>query len=143
MVVRDKRLESEWLAQGKYHIGVGMDNKVVADFIEIGAPFLQIVPKEGAAMTSTGQIVVFKQAPHPNAAKIFINWLLSKEAQSFYPGLAGFGSRRKDISNDWLPAFRKPQPGIPYSREDEEYYTGTKEQHTQQVIAIYKAYLAR
>lgn len=144
MVVREKRLESEWLAQGKYSIGFGMDNRVATEFIESGAPFVQLVPREGASIGGgSGQIVIFKQAPHPNAAKVFLNWLLSKEGQSIYHRPGGNGSRRKDVANEWLLPARRPQPGIPYLREGEDYYTVVQEQLIQKIRALYVPYLTR
>ena len=45
---------------------------------------------------------MLKSAPHPNATKVFINWLLSKEGQElytkqFWPFDQGF-SRRTDVA---------------------------------------------
>jgi ABC-type Fe3+ transport system substrate-binding protein len=41
--------------------------------------------KEGAhANNGSGVITVIKNPPHPNAAKIFVNWLLGKEGQELY-----------------------------------------------------------
>ena len=39
--------------------------------------------KEGTSAGSTGSaLAVFNKAPHPNAAKVFINWFLSREGQA-------------------------------------------------------------
>lgn len=45
-------------------------------------PLAWIGPKEGAYIGSGGEaLVLMNRSPHPNTARIFINWLLSKEAQ--------------------------------------------------------------
>jgi iron(III) transport system substrate-binding protein len=48
-----------------------------------GLPVKLIVPEEGAAYIQF-QLTVLKNAPHPNAARLFINHLLSEESQLVY-----------------------------------------------------------
>jgi iron(III) transport system substrate-binding protein len=48
-----------------------------------GLPLKTIVPSEGAVYVLY-QSAVFKNAPHPNAARLFMNFLLSDEAQAIY-----------------------------------------------------------
>ena len=41
--------------------------------------------KEGADVNpANGSLALFNKAPHPNAAKVYINWLLSKEGQTVF-----------------------------------------------------------
>lgn len=42
-------------------------------------------------------IGIFNNAPHPNAAKLFVNWYLSREGQQIYATLNSSNSRRKDV----------------------------------------------
>ena len=46
-----------------------------------------------------------KNPPHPNAAKVFVNWLLSKEGQEIYGKAMTQGTRRLDVSTEWLKEF--------------------------------------
>jgi ABC-type Fe3+ transport system substrate-binding protein len=60
-----------------------------------------------------------KQAPHPNAAKVFINWFLSKEGQSTYQEIMNTGSEyvesmREDISKDSIPPQYRRRKGVRY-----------------------------
>ena len=56
-----------------------------------------------------GSLALINRAPHPNAAKVFINWLLSREGQTLFqkvisvPGDAR-NSRRIDVPKDHVPA---------------------------------------
>jgi ABC-type Fe3+ transport system substrate-binding protein len=55
-----------------------------------------------------GAVGLLKQAPHPNATKVAINWLLSWEGQiAFQSALADIGnyreSMREDISKEIIP----------------------------------------
>jgi ABC-type Fe3+ transport system substrate-binding protein len=58
------------------------------------------------------------QAPHPNAAKVFINWFLSRKGQIALQKLGDVddpaNSRRIDIPKDDIPPDNRMQPGIKY-----------------------------
>ena len=45
---------------------------------------------------------MIKNAPHPNAAKVFINWILSKEGQQVYGKAFGQSTRRLDVDTTWM-----------------------------------------
>ena len=50
-------------------------------------------------------MTVVKNPPHPNAAKVFVNWLLSKEGQEIYGKAMTQGTRRLDVNTEWLKEF--------------------------------------
>jgi iron(III) transport system substrate-binding protein len=63
---------------------------VLADTLELkGLPIKAVVPSEGTLYNQTGTTVL-KNAPHPNAAKVFLNYVLSNEAQTIFAN-AGSG----------------------------------------------------
>ena len=43
---------------------------------------------------------MLNRAPHPNGAKVFVNWLLSRDAQSLIQKTDGSDSLRIDIPKD-------------------------------------------
>jgi ABC-type Fe3+ transport system substrate-binding protein len=59
-----------------------------------------------------------KNAPHPNAAKVFINWLLSREGQielqRVLAKVQPAESRRNDIPKDDVPPDIRRRPGEKY-----------------------------
>jgi ABC-type Fe3+ transport system substrate-binding protein len=60
-------------------------------------------PKEGVYVSGgSGHIVVLKDAPHPNATKVFVNWLLGEEGQDIFSRAMGQGTRRLDVNTKWL-----------------------------------------
>jgi ABC-type Fe3+ transport system substrate-binding protein len=65
-----------------------------------------VVPKEGTAVSgSFGGVVALNKVPHPNAAKVFINWLLSRKGQvalRLSDQEDPPNSRRLDIPKDYL-----------------------------------------
>ena len=76
--------------------------------------------KEGAFVgPSQGGVNLFKNAPHPNAAKVAINWLLSREGQDTYQKVYADlhdvrQSMREDISMDVIPPTYRRQKGVRY-----------------------------
>lgn len=122
-ITRDSRLLSEWLARGKYAIGLGIDTGATKSFIELGAP-LWLVPrfKEGMELRgSSGHVAFINKRPHPDSAKVFVNWILSKDGQTVVSRANGVASRRTDVPTDHLEPWQIPDPKAKYfSGETEE-----------------------
>jgi len=84
---RDRRQGTNWLATGKFplcHLCREIDKAA-----KQGLPVEDIPPeklKEGGTIGGGGSSVLalINRAPHPNAAKLFINWYLSREGQSVW-----------------------------------------------------------
>jgi iron(III) transport system substrate-binding protein len=55
---------------------------LVIRYKESGSPVEIVYPEEGTPLAG-GPSVVFKSAPNPNAARLFQNWMHSREAQQF------------------------------------------------------------
>ena len=75
--------------------------------------------KEGGAITaSPGTVSLVNRAPHPNAAKVFINWFLSRNGQIAVQKLGHPSdppnSRRVDIPKDELPSYNRRVEGTKY-----------------------------
>ncbi len=82
-LTRSNRQGIDWLSVGKFHEGLVLVRVQLAK--EQGLPVDQFDPhlfKEGAPLgIGAGSLTLMRNAPHPNAAKVFINWLLSREGQ--------------------------------------------------------------
>ena len=48
--------------------------------------------------SSSGAVALLNRAPHPNAAKVLLNWVLSQEGQASYAELTRHNVRRLDVS---------------------------------------------
>ncbi len=122
-VLRDQRLQVEWVARGKYPVLLAPQPDVVADFVRVSAPINYLTPQEGTYVAGiTGVIALFNKAPNPKAAQVFINWFLSKEGQALYSKLAGADTGRVDLNTDFLPPENRKRPDIQYFiTEDEEF----------------------
>lgn len=117
---RDFRQSVDWLAGGKY--------SVCFFCADIDKAKLQGLPvdefanfKEGAALhTQYGTLALLNRAPNPNAAKIFINWFLSRDGQiALQKSLAKSAddapdSLRTDIPKDDVKSENRRAPGVSY-----------------------------
>jgi iron(III) transport system substrate-binding protein len=94
----------DWLGAGKYsmHVLAKLENTELAR--KQGLPVRQIFSdKEGDTIsTGSGHIITFKNAPHPNATKVYLNWFLSRDGQLAWQKLTGRNSFRTDISKDMI-----------------------------------------
>ena len=114
------RQMTDWLAQGKFAICMGCKDSMRAK--NQGLPVDDFDTnrwKEGSSFSAGGGSMGYmNQAPHPNAAKVFINWFLSRKGQMALQRLGDVddpaNSRRTDIPKDDIPPDSRLQPGIKY-----------------------------
>lgn len=78
---RDMRNDARRVARGEYPIYVPQIFAFASDLK--GLPVKVIIPEEGAPYAEM-DFAVLKNAPHPNAARLFIQHFLSVEAQLIY-----------------------------------------------------------
>lgn len=117
---RNFRQMTDWLAQGRYAICFGCKDSMRAK--NQGLPvddFDTTRWKEGSSFSSGGGSLSFlNQAPHPNAAKVFINWFLSRKGQIALQKLGDTddppNSRRIDIPKDDVPPTNRLAPDGKY-----------------------------
>ena len=111
---------TNWLAQGKFAICMGCKDSQRAK--NQGLPvddFDTTHWKEGSSFSAGGGSMAYmNQAPHPNAAKVFLNWFLSRKGQMALQKLGDVddpaNSRRIDIPKDDIPPENRLQPGVKY-----------------------------
>jgi ABC-type Fe3+ transport system substrate-binding protein len=104
LITQNQRQIAEGLAKGKLVFSIGLSHYSYEPFIKAGLP-VKPVPniKEGAhASNGSGVVTIVKNPPHPNATKIFVNWLLGKEGQEVYGKAMVQGTRRLDVDTQWL-----------------------------------------
>jgi iron(III) transport system substrate-binding protein len=101
---RDQRVLAEILAKGKIALVLGLTYYSYAPFIKAGLPVAPLpTPKEGVYVSGgSGHLVVLKNAPHPNAMRLFVNWFLSREGQEVYTRAMRQATRRMDVDVKWL-----------------------------------------
>ncbi len=116
VIQRDGRLELETLAQGKYAIQLGTAADEAIKFKNLGSPVDFIIAQEGGYISaSLGGLSLLNRAPHPNAAKLFINWLLTKEGMTVFSRAHGTQTTRLDVPTDFVEPARVRQAGVKYT----------------------------
>jgi iron(III) transport system substrate-binding protein len=120
---RDIRQTSDWLIGGKYAISLFTipQRGGLVDAQRQGLPVNWFGPKafkEGIPLSNaSGNLALFNRSPHPNAARLAINWLLSREGQIAYqkifvPRSVSANSARLDVPGDMiLPEFQRIEGG--------------------------------
>jgi iron(III) transport system substrate-binding protein len=106
-ITRDLRLLAENLAKGKIAITLGIGYSELFPFIKANLPVTPLpVPREGLYATGGyGHLTILKNPPHPNATKVFANWLLGRDGQEIFSRAMGVGTRRLDVDTRWLKEF--------------------------------------
>jgi iron(III) transport system substrate-binding protein len=75
------RITTEWVATGRYPIGLGVSEPELTRLQNEGVgKSLKQLEYGGGNMAASG-VAVFRNAPNPNAARVFVNWFLTKEGQ--------------------------------------------------------------
>ncbi len=142
--MRDARLAVEWVAHGKYPIGLSLQSPIVTEFQKAGAPLIQVSPIEGDYITSGfGTVAVVKNPAHKNAATLFVNWLLSKEGELAWSKSELRQSARNDIPIDHLDKIHVRQPGIRYVSGDDEDLLLEQPKQAELAKEMFKAMLGR
>jgi len=114
---RDQRQLLDWVAVGKYRVYLFATSNDVEDAKKKGLPVgvLYGLPEEGYMSGGFGHLAVVDKGPHPNATKVFVNWILSKEGQLQWQKKSDNNSLRMDIPKDMLTDQRSiPKEGVKY-----------------------------
>jgi ABC-type Fe3+ transport system substrate-binding protein len=122
---RDGRQITDWLGSGRFAISMftTIGRVRLHDAKAQGLPVDWFGPrelKEGVPLsTSSGNVGLLNRAPHPNAAKVLVNWMLSREGQIAYQKVFGDkDSLRIDIPKDNVGAWARRVEGATYIHTD-------------------------
>jgi iron(III) transport system substrate-binding protein len=123
----------DWIAVGRFPIGFFVSE--VDRAAEQGLPVSYFPPsgfKEGADIGPTGRgaLALLNGGPHPNAAKLFVNWLLSREGQTTLQSVLrvwGLDSMREDISKEGVLPDARRVKGVKYLLSYRAEYTDVKD----------------
>ena len=131
VISTNERQITDWLLRGTYPIAIGGDASEVEKMRKEGMPVLAVfdMPDVKSVITGgNGTIVLFNNAPHPNAAKLFVNWIASKEGLEIYSRASKRATTRNDIDEDsYLPPETIPRAGVEYfDSYDWEFSVETK-----------------
>jgi len=128
VIVRNYRQMAEWAVRGRYPIVVGLSAQMLQEFWAqgLGKDVKVVRPKAAVWTVSAAALSLMEGTPHPNAAKVYINWLLSKEGQELYAKATASNSRRTDVAPVNPDIFPDPKQLNQYIKQDEVFEDGAR-----------------
>jgi len=127
---RDDRQLLDFVGQGKYPIAIRPSEVLAKEWMGKGLPVRQMNPEalqEGALTTAgNGALSIAKNPPHPNALKVYLDYLLSKEGQTEWSKAIGFASLRQDVPRDHVAKYLIPKEGVQYLESHLERYVNLR-----------------
>ncbi|HLY66323.1 MAG TPA: extracellular solute-binding protein [Chloroflexota bacterium] len=121
-VTRDLRQQAEWLVRGTYPVAIGVDATTLSEFEQNGVKAnIKTVDDPNALVFTSGfgNVNVMTKPPHPNSAKVFVNWLLSEEGQTAWAKISGKNSRRLDVPIADQTSYAPPDLNVPFLNKEE------------------------
>ena len=102
IIINDGAQISQLLAHGNYPVAIGAIWTVLQDFQKQGIATsikqINLPDIDSAGPSTNGTLWLVNSAPHPNAARVYANWFLSKEGQEAWTSITVDNSRRTDVT---------------------------------------------
>lgn len=140
---RDTRQLADWLARGTYPLVFSVPDRDVERLQQEGIPLATIYgfpDFPGSVGAGSGLLVLMKKAPHPNSARLLVNWMASKEGVEFLSRIHRVASTRSDVDESFLPPDQIPRPGVSYfDLADWDYAVKRKTEIRSRMAKILKA----
>jgi ABC-type Fe3+ transport system substrate-binding protein len=122
VISRDARQMTDWLSTGKVPMCIrcnagGEVEKAIQQKLPIAYFDTENWKEGGSSSAAGGTLGIPSRAPHPNAAKLLVNWLLSREGQMALQKLGrpdAHNSRRIDIPKDDVDPYNRLAEGKKY-----------------------------
>lgn len=114
---RERRQMTDWLARGTQPVCLNCREDDVRPLIKEGFKIVEIfelADLPGSVNGSPWMLSLANRAPHPKAAQLFANWILSREGLGIYARGYGSVSLRNDLDESYLNPGNLPKPGVKY-----------------------------
>jgi iron(III) transport system substrate-binding protein len=125
-VSKEEQQILDFVARGRHSIAIGPSGTLTFQLISRGLPLALFgsgaFPGGGFVTASNGTFTVVRNAPHQNAIKVFIDYLLSREGQISWSKASGLPSLRTDVPKDHIPEVLVPDEGVKYQETHLEKY---------------------
>jgi iron(III) transport system substrate-binding protein len=131
MISRDRRQLTDGLARGTYPIAFGAEDGELQRLRKEGLPVTAMFRLEDmqGSLSSGDEVGVFNHAPHPNAARIFVNWIASREGNEIFGQALGMVPARNDTDESGFVPQIIPRAGVDYFDPSSwEFTVTTKEE---------------
>jgi iron(III) transport system substrate-binding protein len=116
-IQRDRRILTDWMARGTHPICLTCHIDDARLLIKEGFKLVEVFELSDMQnrITPTPSLLsVANKAPHPNAARVFVNWMASKEGLELYSRHSQSATLRTDVDESFLDPHIIPKPGKQY-----------------------------
>ncbi len=147
----DRKFVTDGIALGKFHlaIAVGGSSRDIDSLATLGAPLKRLVKefKEGGSMNASSGMnfmTTLTKPPNPNAAKLWVNWWLSKEGQTAMHTMSEVESEptlRTDVT-EWgttVPSARREEGKSYFFFSTDPVYTVKRQEALEYAAAAFEA----
>jgi len=117
VISRDRRQMIDWLARGTYPICLSCPADDAAPLVADGFKLMEVYrlsDMQNYINSTPFLLTVANKAPHPNAARVFVNWMAGKEALEIYSRSYQAATLRTDVDESFLDPRAVPVPGMEY-----------------------------
>jgi iron(III) transport system substrate-binding protein len=117
---RDDRQLEDWLVGGTQPITLGLAPKNAAQLAAQGLPVKDIGLLDGPGFVRGPLVALLANAPHPNASKLFLNWIASPAGLRVHAQAERLPPLRTDVDHPWIDGYQVPSPDVvyPYNADD-------------------------
>jgi ABC-type Fe3+ transport system substrate-binding protein len=134
---------SDWLARGTQPICLSCREDDVRPLQKEGFKLVEIFALADMPASINGSpwmLTLANKAPHPKAAQVFANWILSVEGLETYARGFGSATLRTDVNESYLNPGNIPKPGVKYFDDTDWKWivTGRKE-YREKVWSVLKS----
>ncbi len=112
----ERRQIADWLARGSYPVSFAVAIEDTMNMKKDGLP-VDVIPVPDMPSTLTagnGLLGLLNSAPHPNAARVFVNWMASREGLEVLGRARYKPTTRNDIDESYAEDWVRPKPGVDY-----------------------------
>jgi hypothetical protein len=132
VISRERRQLTDWLARGTYPICMNCRENDIQPLVKEGFKLVEVFELSDVAAKVNGSpwlLTVANKAPHPNAARVFANWISSKEGLELYSRGYGAVTLRTDVDESFLKKGEIPRAGVKYFDDTDWHWvvTGRKD----------------
>lgn len=122
VVTTNSKQQVDWLVRGNYPVAISVTSNLLFNMQETGLA-LNVKPLPGPLKYSSsfGGLIAFQNPPNPNAAKVYANWVMTREAQDRIAKSANYNSRRTDVAPG------EPQTQVDFDRLSEYVNTQSED----------------
>jgi iron(III) transport system substrate-binding protein len=125
---RERRQYTDWLARGTYPICLSCREDDLKSLRKDGYKLSEVFELSDVSTRVNGSpwlLTYANKAPHPNAARVFANWIASKEGLEIYSRGYGAATLRTDVDESFLDRATVPRPSVKYFDDTEWNWTIT------------------